>query len=896
MANKNVNFYEGSKEAFDNLANKEANAFYNIDGELHFGEDKVIKEKDLEVYQTKEDADLDTEDKTIVGAINELYAREDKEGLNEEQVKEIISAETEKYQTKEDETLNTENKTIVGAINELAAREDKEGLNEEQVNTLIENATSEFQTAEQVQSIVDEKIGDIDFSTLQTKEDEALNTNDKTIVGAINELENTKLNRFLDASGLVRVYAQLASTDNNITPGKEGYLTIASTAAAWQPNRLVYLQSESAGDVNPTSGYLLSKDPTRPYQTANKRYVDEVKDRVSLLEQQNEMMSQVIQPIEDTYLSKSFTQKMSIFDNNGLGGKSKLLSIEGNTESCKNLLNPTALVAGNTALTPEIVDNGNVIKVTVGDVNHMVFFYSLGVLPAGNYTFSCGGVSTNKVHPNSPDEKYSVITYINNGPDRQYIMPQTSLYPAQYTFEANGINTVEVAFKRCTTDTDETITITRPQLERNNYKTDFVPYYEGYKSPIINGIQSKSIFKDSEQIINNYFNSEYECGAGVILDFENKKIIKKYVDITFDGSEDWFLSFFRDPSGAGGNAYSLRGLERYSNIASISSTLFSRFNSGATLFGKYQYDYTYFTGETAGVLVFSYDGVMTLEEWKNYLQNNPITIRFLTLNDEVVSEEPLDENDIITTFNQCTQKPIYFADQDIVSKIPLKIKQEVVLTNQRESTTPLKPLTPATTAANLVEDSGGDYGIHTYTFSGGGDFVYNEPIVLDYNEKLVAEFAINPTSSNYITGDSWLAITLGNTPPAGMDSYPQVRYNMVTYSSMRQVIWGATAVNGKTNFKTGFSEIYPNEFGNSNLDSYYYKVEVTRVGLNLYNYRLSRLRKGVENSYEIIDEIQDIKTDENSAGISSYYVQSIMIAGVGHQLKLSGLRFYKAQL
>ena len=28
MANKNVNFYEGSKEAFDNLANKEPNAFY----------------------------------------------------------------------------------------------------------------------------------------------------------------------------------------------------------------------------------------------------------------------------------------------------------------------------------------------------------------------------------------------------------------------------------------------------------------------------------------------------------------------------------------------------------------------------------------------------------------------------------------------------------------------------------------------------------------------------------------------------------------------------------------------------------------------------------------------------------------------------------------------------
>ena len=94
-----VQFLEGTLEEYNN-ATKDPKAFYcTTDGEgkkeLHFGEDKLIKEKDLEVYQTKETTDLNTEDKTIVGAINELHAREDKEGLTEEQVREIISAETE---------------------------------------------------------------------------------------------------------------------------------------------------------------------------------------------------------------------------------------------------------------------------------------------------------------------------------------------------------------------------------------------------------------------------------------------------------------------------------------------------------------------------------------------------------------------------------------------------------------------------------------------------------------------------------------------------------------------------------------------------------------------------------------------------------------------------------
>lgn len=750
---------------------------------------------------------------------------------------------------------------------------------------------------------VDEKVKDVEVSLealatnvgLNAENIEKLNTKDNeqgtTIVQIQEDLDGKVASLKNNTYGGWEVYAisphtaDKARTDTIMTVGTNPNGFASGKLASYFPN--------SSGSTSPTpNGRLVQADPVHPYQVANKNYVDAVGDRVSLLEQQNQMMSQVIQPVEDTYLSKSFTQKMSIFDNYGMGGKSKLLSIEGNTEACKNLLNPATLRAGDIVLTPEIVDNGNVIKVTVGNVNHMVLFYSLGVLPAGNYTFSCGGVSTNKVHPNSPNEKYAVISYINNGPDRQYIMPETRLYPAQYTFQANGVNTVEVAFKRCTTDIDEIITITRPQLERNDYKTDFVPYYVGWRSPIITGIQSKSIFKNSEQIVNNYFNSEYECEFGVIFDFENKKIIKKYVDVWLTGEEEWHWAFSNDTA-------------RYQHCymdnlpykdALILSTI--QYNKKLDLSKLYESDYCYADSNSASGNIFAINfldtTMYTTDVWKAHLNQNPLLVRFLT--DEVISEEPLNENDIITTFNQCTQKPIYSADQDILNKIPLKIKQEVVLTNQRESTTPLKPITPASTSANLVEGSGGDYGIHTYTFSGNGDFVYNEPIILDYNEKLVAEFAINPTSSNYLNGDGWLAITLGNIPPANMVSYPQISYNMVTYSSMRQVIWGSTAVNGKTSYKTGLSEIYPNEFGNSNLDSYYYKVEVTRVGLNLYNYRLSRLRKGVENSYEVIDEVQDIKTNENSAGIPSYYVQSIMIAGLGHTLTLGGLRFYKAQL
>ena len=69
---------------------------------------------DLSEYQKKRDAYLETEDITIVGAINEVNAKVDN------LIEQTGDLDLTKYQMKEDEGLVTTDKTIVGAINELA--------------------------------------------------------------------------------------------------------------------------------------------------------------------------------------------------------------------------------------------------------------------------------------------------------------------------------------------------------------------------------------------------------------------------------------------------------------------------------------------------------------------------------------------------------------------------------------------------------------------------------------------------------------------------------------------------------------------------------------------------------------------------------------------------------
>ena len=149
--------FTGSKEEFDKLL---ANPYSPSDQE-------IVNNK-----QDKEDPALETENKTVVGAINYLNAnKQDKtderlttdskivvEAINEVKYNTIVL--DQKKQPREDLGFSTEQKTVVGAVNELNL-----------------------------------KIGELDESK-QNAEDDRLDTNDTTVVGAINEVhrELDKLN------------------------------------------------------------------------------------------------------------------------------------------------------------------------------------------------------------------------------------------------------------------------------------------------------------------------------------------------------------------------------------------------------------------------------------------------------------------------------------------------------------------------------------------------------------------------------------------------------------------------------------------------------------------------------------------------------------------------------
>ena len=114
-----------SKEEYDNLDE----AAKNDDTVTYFITDA---EDD---FQSREDGNLVTEDKTIVGAINELHnmlggksiiyiSKEEYDDLdetakNDDTVTYFITDAEDDFQSREDGNLVTEDKTIVGAINEL---------------------------------------------------------------------------------------------------------------------------------------------------------------------------------------------------------------------------------------------------------------------------------------------------------------------------------------------------------------------------------------------------------------------------------------------------------------------------------------------------------------------------------------------------------------------------------------------------------------------------------------------------------------------------------------------------------------------------------------------------------------------------------------------------------
>ena len=98
------------------------------------------------------------------------------------------------YQTKSDDSLTTDSKTIVGAINELDTKSIK-SVNYSTIDTTIGNDVSnrltELETNKADKTYVDEQISNVsvDLSDYQTKSDNTLTTDAKTITGAINELD-----------------------------------------------------------------------------------------------------------------------------------------------------------------------------------------------------------------------------------------------------------------------------------------------------------------------------------------------------------------------------------------------------------------------------------------------------------------------------------------------------------------------------------------------------------------------------------------------------------------------------------------------------------------------------------------------------------------------------------
>lgn len=168
--------------------------------------EKAEVDTKLNEKQNKNDNTLETTDKTIVGAINEVntliknstgadlsnyYSKN--ETYNKSEIdnkldikldKTIYDVDKNKFQLKEDNSLITTNKTIVGAINELSESSEETDL-------------SNYYQKTEIDTKLGEKLNistyNIDKPTFQLKEDNNLNTSNKTIVGAINEINTDKI-------------------------------------------------------------------------------------------------------------------------------------------------------------------------------------------------------------------------------------------------------------------------------------------------------------------------------------------------------------------------------------------------------------------------------------------------------------------------------------------------------------------------------------------------------------------------------------------------------------------------------------------------------------------------------------------------------------------------------
>ena len=143
---------------------------------------------DLSIYQTKRDTNLDTTDKTIIGAINELNEKIENGSIGGG------SCTCDKH--------THDNKVILDGITQTKINEWDSAEENVQVDWNETDTTSDTYiknkpdlTTYATRTYVTEEIakastgGTVDLSNYQTKSDNVLATTDKTVVGAINELK-----------------------------------------------------------------------------------------------------------------------------------------------------------------------------------------------------------------------------------------------------------------------------------------------------------------------------------------------------------------------------------------------------------------------------------------------------------------------------------------------------------------------------------------------------------------------------------------------------------------------------------------------------------------------------------------------------------------------------------
>lgn len=149
-------------------------------------EEEVINKTDM--LQPKNDNTLLTTSKRIVPAINEVKTITD--NINVELVNKANISSLNDKQNINDTTLETTAKTIVGAINEVNTLA-KNSIAPDLSNYYKKNETyNRAETDTKLDTKLNKTVYDTDKNIFQLKQDNSLVTTDKTIVGAINELNN----------------------------------------------------------------------------------------------------------------------------------------------------------------------------------------------------------------------------------------------------------------------------------------------------------------------------------------------------------------------------------------------------------------------------------------------------------------------------------------------------------------------------------------------------------------------------------------------------------------------------------------------------------------------------------------------------------------------------------